>query len=126
MAGNILYVEDEEFLGQTLEAMLKKAGYEVTVAPDGEQGLALALGGTFDLVLLDLLLPKMDGFEVLKRIKEDPKVASLPVIVLSNLGTKEDEQKTLSLGAKAHFVKALIDPRKLIAHVKTIVAPDKV
>lgn len=120
MAGKILYVEDEAFLGKTMATMLEKAGYSVTVAPDGEEGLNAVKREKTDLVLLDLLLPKIDGFEVLRRIKEDPLTKDIPVIVLSNLGAKEDEERTKKLGARAHFVKALVDPRKLVQHVHSL------
>lgn len=126
-APSVLYVEDEPFLGKTLQRLLSEAGFSASVALNGEEALERAKSETFNLILLDLLLPKVDGFDVLKRLKEDPKTKMIPVIVLSNLGTPEDMEKTKALGAKNHFVKVTMDPRKLVAYVKALLeGPKKV
>ncbi len=113
----ILYIEDEPFLGSTLKNIFEKAGHTLEISPDGEAGIAELRKGGYQAVLLDLLLPKIDGFEVLKKIQDDPGLKSIPVIVLSNLGTDEDEKRTRDLGAAAHFVKAMMDPHELLAYV---------
>ncbi len=114
----ILYVEDEPFFARTLEKMFSSAGFDVAIAKDGEEGLATAAREKPDLILLDLLLPKVDGFEVLRKLREDPATKTLPVIILSNLGSDEDRRRTSELGANEFFVKALMDPKKLVLQVK--------
>jgi DNA-binding response OmpR family regulator len=114
----IIYIEDEPFFGKTLEHLFTEAGFDIDIATDGESGLAKAEKNGYDLVLLDLVLAKMDGFEVLKRLTEGEKTKRVPVIVLSNLGSEADVEKTKALGAKEHFVKVTMDPRKLVQVVK--------
>src|SRR3989344_535685 len=95
----ILIVEDEEFLRGVLNQKLQKEGYETIEAVDGESGVKKVSEEKPDLVLLDLILPSIDGFEVLRQIKEKPELASIPVIILSNLGQKDDIERALKLGA---------------------------
>ncbi len=116
----ILYVEDEAFFAKTLEKMFSSAGFSITIAEDGEKALTHIQNDHFDLVLLDLLLPKVDGFEVLRQLRTAPATKNLPVIILSNLGSDEDKQKTDALGATHFYVKALMDPKKLVVEVKTL------
>lgn len=104
MARRILIIEDERPLSRALELKLTAAGFEVTVAADGESGLAKAKDGSYDLVLLDLILPKMDGFRVLEELKDGPRAPK--VLVLSNLGQQEDVDKAKRLGAIDFYVKA--------------------
>ncbi|HOK35208.1 MAG TPA: response regulator [Candidatus Pacearchaeota archaeon] len=103
----ILIVEDDKFLRELLQAkLIKEEDFSVSVAEDGEQGLKKVQEEGPDLVLLDLILPGMDGFEVLKKIKENPAIADTKVIVLSNLGQKEDVERAMKLGATDYMVKA--------------------
>lgn len=102
----ILVIEDEATLQKALNEVLSKDGYEVVSSLDGLKGLELAQGENPDLILLDIILPKMDGFEVLKRIKEDDKTSQIPVIILTNLSDVNDIQKALDLGATTYLVKA--------------------
>lgn len=103
----ILIVEDDKFLRELLQSKLsKEEDFTVVVAEDGEKGLKKAQEEGPDLVLLDLILPGMDGFEVLKKIKENPAIADTKVIVLSNLGQKEDVERAINLGATDYMVKA--------------------
>lgn len=119
-AKRILYIEDEVFFGRTLERVFTEDGFAVSLAPDGEAGLALLQQTAFDVVLLDLILPKIDGFEVLKRIKENPETKHIPVVVLSNIGEFNDMKRTKELGAYVHFVKVTTDPRQLVQYIKTL------
>jgi len=120
MAQTILIVEDDKFLRELISKKLSKGGYNVVEAVDGEDGVKKAKEKNPNLVLLDLILPEMDGFEVLSKIKEDPATASIPVIILSNLGQKDDVDKGLKLGASDYLIKAHLTPGEIIEKVKTI------
>lgn len=102
----ILIVEDDEFLRSLAAKRLEKEGYTITVAVDGESALNIAIETKPAVVLLDLLLPGLDGFEVLKRIRENDQLKKVPVIVFSNLGRKEDIEKAQLLGADDFLIKA--------------------
>ena len=114
----VLYIEDEPFFASTISNQLSEAGYDVQTAVDGESGLELAQKDIPDLVLLDITLPKMDGKEVLRRLKDDEKTKSIPVIILSNLSALEDEREAAALGAQAFFVKALSLPSEIVDVVR--------
>lgn len=119
MAKRILIVEDDKFLRELIVKKLSNEGYEVIEAADGEQGLQKIKEEKPDLVLLDLILPGIDGFEVLAQKREDPFAASIPVIVLSNLGQKEDVDKGLNLGATDYLIKAHFTPGEIIEKVRS-------
>jgi DNA-binding response OmpR family regulator len=121
MAKRILIVEDDRFLRELIVKKLSNEGYEVLEAVDGEQGLQKTKETKPDLILLDLILPGIDGFEVLARKKDDPMIASVPVIVLSNLGQKEDVEKGLGLGAADYLIKAHFTPGEIIEKVRNII-----
>ena len=114
----IVYIEDEPFFGGTMSRLLSEAGYTTTVAADGEEGLAMVAKEKPDLVLLDLVLPKVDGKEVLKRIKSDPATKNIPVFVLSNLSADADQRETVALGAAGFFVKAMTLPSAIVEAIK--------
>ena len=102
----ILIAEDEDILLNVLKDRFEAEGWEVTTARDGIEAMgAINKGPKFDLVLLDLLMPKKDGFAVLEEVKNNPELKNLPIIVLSNLGGDDDIKKALVLGAKDYFVK---------------------
>jgi len=101
----ILIAEDEDALRNVLKDRFESEDWEVSTAKDGEEAIGLISKNSFDLVLLDLLMPKKDGFEVLKKVRKDPELKNLPIIVLSNLGGDEDIKKALALGANDYFVK---------------------
>lgn len=119
-AGNVsvLIVEDDKFLRDLMVEKLKKEGYKVTEAFDGDEGLRLIKEIKPTIVLLDLVLPGTDGFDVLKAVLDDNEVKSIPIIVLSNLGTREDIERAMSLGAKNFLVKAHFTPVEIIETVK--------
>lgn len=116
---NILFIEDDPTLQKTLALALEKEGYNVAQALDGEIGLRLAKESKPDLILLDIILPKYDGFEVLTELKKDEATKDIPVIVLTNLETSEDIQKALNLGATTYLVKANYDLKEVLEKVKS-------
>jgi len=120
VAKKILIVEDDKFLRELMSRKLREEGYEVIEAMDGDAGLKKMKKEKPDLVLLDLILPEIDGFEVLATKKEDPEIAKIPVIILSNLGQREDVEKGLSLGAIDYLVKASFTPGEIVEKVKNI------
>jgi|YelNatPaOPRAMG01_1025707.scaffolds.fasta_scaffold04883_4 DNA-binding response OmpR family regulator len=117
----ILLVEDEPFLSSLLRLKLEKANFEVISASDGEEALNILAQNTPDLMLLDLILPKKNGFEVLETIRQDPRLEKLPVIIISNLGQEVDISRGKSLGVIEYFVKARLSIDELINKVKELV-----
>lgn len=118
MAKKILVIEDDKFLRELIAQKLSKQEFEVLEAVDGEKGLKMTKEESPDLILLDLILPGMDGFEVLAKIKEDPKLSSIPVIILSNLGQKDEIERGLNLGAVDYLVKAHFTLGEIIKKIK--------
>ena len=102
----VLIIEDEATLQKALQEVLVAEGYDILSALDGSRGLEMAREENPDLILLDIILPKMDGFEVLKELKSEEKTESIPVIILTNLSDISDIQKALDLGATTYLVKA--------------------
>ncbi len=119
MAKKILIVEDDEFLRQLVSQKLSSEGFAVSLAVDGPDGIEKTKSVMPDLILLDLLLPTIDGFEVLSKIKSDSATSSIPVIILSNLGQQEEIDRGLKLGAIDYLVKAQLTPEEIVAKVKT-------
>lgn len=114
----ILIVEDEEILRDVLKEKLEQEKFVVTTAADGEEALASLKRQMPDLIILDLILPKKDGFEVLETIKADSKLKTIPVIVLSNLGQDEEIKKALALGAVDYMVKAQHPMNEIVVRIK--------
>jgi len=114
----ILFIEDESALQKTFRDVLEKEGYQMISALDGESGLNLAKSQKPDLILLDLILPKKDGFEVLKELKKDEATKEIPVIVLTNLEDIESVEKAIELGANTYLVKAQYTLNEVIQKVK--------
>lgn len=114
----ILIVEDDKFLRELISRKLVREQYEVVDAIDGESCLKIIKEEKPDLVLLDLILPGIDGFGVLTKLKDDPLTASVPVIILSNLGQREDIERGLKLGAADYLVKAHFTPNEIIEKIK--------
>ena len=117
---NILLVEDDTFLGGIYSTKLKNEGFNVIHAADGVAGLAMAKEMKPQLILLDILMPKMDGFEVLQELKKDPLTKEIPVIMLTNLGQNEDVDKGLQLGAVDYLIKAHFVPVDTVARIKKV------
>jgi len=121
MAKKILIIEDDKFLRELIAKKLAKDGYEVSEAVDGEEGVKKTKETKPDLILLDLILPEMDGFEVLSKIKEDPASSLILVIILSNLGQKEDIEKGLKMGATDYLIKAHFTPGEIVEKIRNII-----
>ena len=102
----ILLVEDDRFLRRACEIGLRAKGHTVVTAVDGEEGLRLARSDQFDLILLDMLMPKLTGLEVLRSLKADKATASIPVMILSNSTREQDISEVIRLGAVDYVVKA--------------------
>ena len=115
---NIVLIEDEEMLANMYETKFKTEGYDIRKALDGESGLKLVEEDKPDLILLDIIMPKLDGFSVLKKLKASDKSKDIPVILLTNLGQDEDIKKGQSLGAVGYLVKANLTPAEVVAKVK--------
>lgn len=114
----ILFVEDEPTLQKAVEEILTQEGFSMLSALDGEKGLELIKKEKPDLVLLDLILPKKDGFEVLKEMKKDKELEDIPVIVLTNLEGMGDVEKALNLGATTYLVKANYELEDIVTKIR--------
>jgi len=117
MGKKILIVEDEEILTSLLGKKLTNEGYEVSIAKDGEEGLKVIQEIKPDLILLDIVMPKMGGFEVMAEMAKDEKLKKIPVIVISNSGQPVEIDRAQELGAKDWLVKAEFDPQEVIDKV---------
>lgn len=120
MAKKILIIEDDKFLRELISQKLLKEGYDISDAVDGEKGIKSVKDVKPDLVLLDLILPGIDGFEVLARIKADAEISQIPVIILSNLGQKDDIDRGLKMGAIDYLIKAHFTPAEIITKIRGI------
>lgn len=116
----ILVVEDEATLQKALTEALTCDDYDVLNAFDGVRGVELASEKIPDLILLDIILPKMDGFEVLKKLKENENTSDIPIIILTNLSDADNIQKTLNLGATTYLVKADFHLDDVLKKIKEI------
>lgn len=121
----LLIVEDDKFLRDLATKTLEKQNLQVVAAVDGEQGIALAEQELPDIILLDILLPGIDGFEVLKRARANPALAKTKIAMLSNFGQREDIEKALKLGADKFFVKANFTLDEIVSEVKELLASKK-
>ena len=115
----VLIIEDDEFLRSLTAKRLEKGGYQPAVAVDGDTALNAAIESKPDLIILDLLLPGIDGFEVLKRIRGNDQLKTTPVIVFSNLGQREDIEKATQLGADDFLVKSNFTLDDLVVKIKS-------
>jgi len=120
MKQKILIIEDDGFLASIYAQKLELEGFEVAFATNGEDGLKLAQKDKPDLILLDLLMPQMDGFEVLEKVKADSATKDIKVLVLSNLGQKEDVDRCMKLGAVGYMIKAHSLPEETVKRIKEI------
>jgi DNA-binding response OmpR family regulator len=123
--GTILIVEDQEGFRRIYEDLLTHEGYEVITAEDGEKGWRLSRERQPDLVLLDLGLPVMDGFEVLRRLREEETTRSIPVVIFSVMGEQQDIVKALGMGANDYTVKGFYTPRQILGKVKEFIGRER-
>lgn len=120
---HILLIEDDPMLTELYQTKLEMEGYQVTIATDGEQGVSAAQTVGPKLILLDIMLPKLNGFEVLKVLKKDKATAGIPVIVLTNLGGEKadtDKKLALSLGATEFLVKTFHLPDDIVGKIRVV------
>jgi CheY-like chemotaxis protein len=118
----ILVAEDDRFLRKAAEMALKRQGYTVLTAADGEEALRAARTELPDLILLDLIMPKLNGFDVLQALKKDAPTGHIPVIILSNLGQDRDVQQAMDAGAAAYFIKTNLSLQALGQRVEEVLA----
>ena len=120
----ILLVEDDPFLIDIYTTKLKEGGFSVEVAESGEEGLRKLNEKSFDLLVLDIVLPRIDGWKILEEIKnqksKDRNLKGLKIIILSNLGQKEEVEKGLELGATKYLIKAHYTPSEVVAEIKQL------
>jgi DNA-binding response OmpR family regulator len=114
----VLLADDDRYLRRAAEARLRQQGFTVLTAADGEEALQVALAELPDIILLDLIMPKVQGFEVLRALKQAESTSAIPVIILSNLGQESDRAQCLESGAAAYFVKANLSLQELVRTVQ--------
>lgn len=118
----VLCIEDERFISELYARALEKAGYDVTVVADGEQGLHEAVNGQYDIILLDIMLPTMNGVDMLYKIKDQnvrPTMTS-KIIITTNLDQKEDIRKKVEEMADGYLIKAEVTPRELVSYIQQV------
>lgn len=118
MAKKILVIEDDKFLRKVISKKLLQEGYEVTEAVDGDEGIKATKENKPDLILLDLVLPITNGFEVLVKLKKTPASSKIPVIILSNLSGVKDVEKGIKMGAIDYLIKAHFDLSEIIIRIE--------
>jgi DNA-binding response OmpR family regulator len=116
----ILLIEDDPFLLKMYTTKFELEGFRVITADDGEKGIKTVLSEKPNIILLDLMLPKINGFDVLKRIKENEKTKNIPVILLTNLSQRDEIEKGFALGAVDYLIKAHFMPSEVVMKIKNI------
>lgn len=114
----VLLVEDDQLLIKMYSTKFTSEGFTVLTAKDGQQGLDMAIEKQPDIILLDMMMPRLSGDEVLKQLKANEKTKTIPVIVFSNLSQEDEAKKILELGAKEYLVKANLTPGEVVQKVK--------
>jgi len=117
----ILLIEDDSFLLSMYTAKFELEDFQIFAAEDGEKGLKLAIKEKPDIILLDIILPKMDGFEVLKQLKAQIETKNIPVILLTNLSQRTEINKGLSMGAVDYLIKAHFMPSEVVDKIKEVI-----
>lgn len=118
MAKKILIIEDDPFLGDVLVQKLSKEGFDILLSKDGKEGLERIKSVHPDLVLLDIILPSMNGYEILEEKQKDSAIKEVPVIIISNSGQPVEINRALALGVKDYLVKAQFDPEDVLTKVR--------
>ncbi|MFA5175284.1 MAG: response regulator transcription factor [Patescibacteria group bacterium] len=117
---HILLVEDDPFLSDIYKKKFEMEGFKVSLARDGEKAVNDANKKSPDLILLDVLLPKLDGFAVLEKLKSDKKTKNIPVVLLTNFGQKEDVEKGMKAGAVEYLIKTHFKPSEIVDKIKKV------
>jgi DNA-binding response OmpR family regulator len=117
----ILLIEDDSFLLNMYSTKFEIEGYDISIAEDGAKGIELARDIVPDIILLDIMMPKMDGFEVLKELKADSATAEIPVVILTNINQRDDVERGMSLGAVDYFIKAHFIPSEIVKKVEKFI-----
>jgi len=120
----VLLIEDEKEVAELYKLKLSLDGYDVLTASSGQEGLDKAFQQSPELIFLDIKMPEMDGFEVLKRLREDPKTKEIPVVILSNFDEQELIEKGLTLGANEYMIKSQFTPEDISNKVKNWVSEE--
>ncbi len=115
----ILIIEDEETMKNSLGEIFMEEGFDVQTASDGEEGYDMIKNGNADIVLLDIILPKMDGFEIMEKLSKE-KVKHPPIIILTNLSDVENVQKAINFGANTYLIKSDYQLSEIVEKVKAI------
>lgn len=118
MAKKILLVEDDKMISSMYETKLRQEDYVIYTAEDGGRGLEIASQEKPDLILLDIILPQLDGFTVLQELKNNETTRNIPVVMLTNLGTTEDKERGKQMKADGYLVKASLTPAQLSEEIK--------
>ena len=118
MAAKILIIEDDYFIRELYERQLKKRGYEVETAGDGAEGLVKASDTNPSLILLDIMLPKLNGLDLLGTLKSKPETKEIPVVLLTNLGQESVIKEGFKLGAKGYLIKSAYTPEQIMTEVE--------
>jgi len=121
----VLVAEDDRFLRRAAESALRRHGFDVITASDGEEALRLARQELPDIILLDLIMPKLQGFDVLRELKQDPSTSSIRVVILSNLGQEQDSKFATEMGAVDYWVKANIGPSEIGRRVEALLTANE-
>lgn len=118
----ILLIEDDPFLSSMYSTKFEMENFDVASAEDGAKGLSLALSDRPDIILLDILMPKMNGFEVLEKLRANKETKDVPVILLTNLNQRDDIEKGMALGAADYLIKAHFMPSEVVDKIKKTIA----
>ncbi len=121
----ILLIDDDAQMSELYKVGLNSAGHEVELVEDGQQGLEKALVMKPDIILLDIMMPTMNGFDVLKQLRAAPEVEKTPVIILTNLAESSEEQTATAMGAKRYIVKNQTEPKELAKIIDEVLKPKK-
>lgn len=122
MQPKALIIEDEQFIRDIYKRQLEKSGITVDGFSNGTEGLQSISQNKYDIILLDIMLPDLNGLEILKQVKQNPDTKNIPVIMLTNLGQDEVIKEGFSLGAQGYFIKASYTPDQIVQEVKNILA----
>lgn len=122
MPPKTLIIEDEQFIRDIYKRQLEKAGITVDGFGNGTEGLQAISQNKYDIILLDIMLPDLNGLEILKQIKQNPSLKNIPVIMLTNLGQDEVIKEGFALGAQGYFIKASYTPDQIVQEVKKVLS----